>query len=149
MELDLQSLFGLLCTAALIGWDPARPQLPPPPPRIWAHIRGRYWSAKMQQTTSLCDHLVKTFLTVDWSKPSSEPFLVGSRFCSSLSTFQDVWSGNRKKKYSCKENLFTYTNDNFLGNSLIGLALCTRVEMVRGGGNGRPVHLQRVFFTRD
>ncbi len=20
---------------------------PPPPPRIWAHIRGRYWSAKI------------------------------------------------------------------------------------------------------
>ncbi len=28
MELDLQSLFGLLCTAALIGWDPANPPLP-------------------------------------------------------------------------------------------------------------------------
>jgi hypothetical protein len=44
MELDLQSLFGLLCTAAtavLIGLDTATPPLPP---RIWAHIRGRYWS---------------------------------------------------------------------------------------------------------
>ncbi len=30
MELDLQSLFGLLYTAVLIGWDPATP-LPPPP----------------------------------------------------------------------------------------------------------------------
>jgi hypothetical protein len=29
MEIDLQSLFGLLCTAVLIGWDPAT--LPPPP----------------------------------------------------------------------------------------------------------------------
>ncbi len=38
MERDLQSLFGLLCTAVLIGWDPATP----PSPRIWAHIRGRY-----------------------------------------------------------------------------------------------------------
>ncbi len=36
MELDLQSLFGLLCTAALIGWDLATP--PPPPSRIRAHI---------------------------------------------------------------------------------------------------------------
>jgi len=26
---DLQNLFGLLCTAALIGWDPATPSLPP------------------------------------------------------------------------------------------------------------------------
>ncbi len=37
MELDLRSLFGLLCTTVLIGWDPATP----PFPRTWAHIRGR------------------------------------------------------------------------------------------------------------
>jgi hypothetical protein len=28
IELVLQSLFGLLCTAGLIGWDPATPLLP-------------------------------------------------------------------------------------------------------------------------
>ncbi len=28
IELDLQSLFGLLCTAVLISWDPATPSLP-------------------------------------------------------------------------------------------------------------------------
>jgi hypothetical protein len=42
MELDLQSLFGLdvhSCT----HWLRHRT----PPPRIWAHIRGRYWSAKI------------------------------------------------------------------------------------------------------
>ncbi len=44
MELDLQSFFGLLCTTVLIGRDPATP---PPPLRIWAHIRVRYWSAKI------------------------------------------------------------------------------------------------------
>jgi hypothetical protein len=38
MELDLQSLFELLCTGVLIGWDPATPT---PSPRIWARIRGR------------------------------------------------------------------------------------------------------------
>ncbi len=27
------------------GWHPANP--PPPPTRIWAHIRGCYWSAKI------------------------------------------------------------------------------------------------------
>ncbi len=37
MELDLQSLVGLLCTSVFIGWGPATP----PFPRIWAHIRGR------------------------------------------------------------------------------------------------------------
>jgi hypothetical protein len=42
MELDLQSFFGLLCTAVLIGLDPATPL-----PRFWARIRGRYWSAKI------------------------------------------------------------------------------------------------------
>jgi hypothetical protein len=44
MELGLQSLFGLhvhSCTFWL------KPRNPPPPPRIWAHIRGRYWSAKI------------------------------------------------------------------------------------------------------
>ncbi len=45
MELDLQSLFGLhvhSCTHWL------RPRTPPPStPRSWAHIRGRYWSAKI------------------------------------------------------------------------------------------------------
>ncbi len=35
-ELDLQSLYWLLCTAVLIGSHPATS----PSPRIWAHIRG-------------------------------------------------------------------------------------------------------------
>ncbi len=44
MELDLQSLFRLLCTAVLIVWDPATTLHP----RIWAHIyEGACWSAKM------------------------------------------------------------------------------------------------------
>ncbi len=43
MELDLQSLVGLLSTAVLIGWHPTTPTSP----RIWAHIRVRYWSAKI------------------------------------------------------------------------------------------------------
>jgi hypothetical protein len=41
--IDLQSLFGLnvhRCTHRL------RPRTPPPSPHSWAHIRGRYWSAK-------------------------------------------------------------------------------------------------------
>ncbi len=41
MELDLQSLFGLLWTAVLIGLDPVTLT-----PRIWAHIRGRYLVSK-------------------------------------------------------------------------------------------------------
>jgi hypothetical protein len=47
MELDLQSLFGLhvhSCTHWL------RPRNPPPP-AFWAHIRGRYWSAKIDDTS--------------------------------------------------------------------------------------------------
>jgi hypothetical protein len=42
IELDLTSLFGLLCTAVYSFAE--TPQHPPP--RIRAHIRGRYWSAK-------------------------------------------------------------------------------------------------------
>jgi hypothetical protein len=51
MQLDLRSLFGLLCTTVLIGWDTATP----PSPRIWAHIRGCYWPAKIDDTTALCN----------------------------------------------------------------------------------------------
>jgi hypothetical protein len=40
MELDLH---GLLCTT--VPYDET-PQLPPYP-RIWFHIRARYWSAKI------------------------------------------------------------------------------------------------------
>ncbi len=43
LNIELQRLFGLLCAAVLIGWDPATP----PSPIIWAHLRGRYWSAKI------------------------------------------------------------------------------------------------------
>jgi hypothetical protein len=45
MELDLLSLFGLLCTVHL--YLLAETQQLPPSPRIWAHIRGRYWLAKV------------------------------------------------------------------------------------------------------
>ncbi len=58
MELDLQSLFELhvhSCT----HW------LNPPPPRIWAHIRGRYWS---RSTTSLCDIMVISNNPDLWNK---------------------------------------------------------------------------------
>jgi hypothetical protein len=45
MELDPRRLFGLhvySCTHWLRPRDS-----PPPHPRIWAQIRGRYWSAKV------------------------------------------------------------------------------------------------------
>jgi hypothetical protein len=46
MEFDLTKVYlGSMCTVVLIGFgcDPATPA----PPRIWARIRGRYWSAKV------------------------------------------------------------------------------------------------------
>ncbi len=39
MELDLQSLFGFLCTAVLSGWDPATPPPPPSPPHLGLYTR--------------------------------------------------------------------------------------------------------------
>ncbi len=39
MELDIQSLFGLLCTAVLIGWNPATPP-PPLPPHLGSYARA-------------------------------------------------------------------------------------------------------------
>ncbi len=53
MEVDLQSLFGLLCTAVLIGWDPA---IPPFPPHLGSHTRAllvsqarRYLASKWER----------------------------------------------------------------------------------------------------
>jgi hypothetical protein len=43
MEIDLQILFGILCRVYLHSLAET-PQLPPSP-RIWAYMRGRYWSA--------------------------------------------------------------------------------------------------------
>jgi hypothetical protein len=48
MELDLQSLFGLMCTAVYSLAE--TPQLLQSP-RIWAYIRGRYWSAKIEDVS--------------------------------------------------------------------------------------------------
>ncbi len=46
MELDLQSLF-VLHVHSCTHWQKETPQPPPPFPCIWAHIRDRYWSAKI------------------------------------------------------------------------------------------------------
>jgi hypothetical protein len=48
MELDLQSFYmGSMCTAVPV-LNVQKAETPKPPhPRIWAHIRGRYWSAKI------------------------------------------------------------------------------------------------------
>jgi hypothetical protein len=47
MELDLPNLFGLHVHSCTHWLRPRNPPAPPPQyPRIWAHIRRRYWSAK-------------------------------------------------------------------------------------------------------
>ncbi len=70
MELDLQSLFRLLCTAVLIGWDP--PTLPSP--RIWAHIQGALLVSQDRQQLFVtpwfspsCDFLTFEFSTTRWA----------------------------------------------------------------------------------
>jgi hypothetical protein len=47
MELDIQSLFGLHVTGCAQLFSLAETQQPIASPRIWAHIRGGYWSAKI------------------------------------------------------------------------------------------------------
>jgi hypothetical protein len=44
MELDLHSLFGLQVHSCTHLLGPRNPH----PPGNWAHIRGRYWSAKIE-----------------------------------------------------------------------------------------------------
>ncbi len=56
MKLDLQSLFGLLCTAVLIGWDPTTS---PPLPAFGLIYEGAIGQPK--ETTSLCNPLLIIF----------------------------------------------------------------------------------------
>jgi hypothetical protein len=51
MELDLQGLFGLLGIAVGTHCHWLIPRNTPVP-RIWAHIRGRYWSVKVDERIS-------------------------------------------------------------------------------------------------
>ncbi len=60
-DVFLPSLFGLLCTAVLIGWDPAPP---PPPKKKWAPIRGRYCLLVNQDRRHL-------FVTPFWPRPKT------------------------------------------------------------------------------
>jgi len=62
MELDLQSLFGLHVTwcaqlTQLTHW--LRPRNPPP--RLWAHVRGRYWSPKIDDISLWPSNFVDIF----------------------------------------------------------------------------------------
>ncbi len=48
MELDLQSLLNFIwALCAQLYLLAETPSPPPPSPRIWAHKRGRYWSAEI------------------------------------------------------------------------------------------------------
>jgi hypothetical protein len=44
---------GLHVHSCTLWLRPRNPPPPPPSPRIWAHIRGRYWTAKIEHI-SLC-----------------------------------------------------------------------------------------------
>jgi hypothetical protein len=111
MELDLQSLFGphvYSCTHWL------RPRTLPPSPRSWAHIRGRYWSDKIDDISlwppalysspvrtcpmpitppwhSLCPYFLARILVVFWLQ--FVQFLYVKMLCSiSITKISAVWS---------------------------------------------------------
>ncbi len=93
MELDLHSLFGLLCTNVLICWDP---QPPPPTPRIWAHIRGRCWSAKIDISFNLPDQYTEYIeerppppFSCEHKAKKSKVFLTGNQV---ISVMLCVWA---------------------------------------------------------
>ncbi len=58
MELDLQSLFGLLCTAVLIGWDLVTPTLYP---RLGSYTRALLVSQDRRHLFRLCNPLPEAF----------------------------------------------------------------------------------------
>jgi hypothetical protein len=51
IDFDLQSLFASL--AQLYSLAETQQTPPPPTPRIWVNIRGRYWSAKIDDPLGL------------------------------------------------------------------------------------------------
>ncbi len=62
MELDLQSLFGLLCIAVLISWDPATPPLP-------AHLGSSYEGAGHIDDISSYNPLPFMLSILNWAEP--------------------------------------------------------------------------------
>ncbi len=62
MELDPQSLFGLLCTAVLIGW--LKPRNTPPPYAFELKSEGTIGQQRL--TTSLCDPLIQAMPYPRW-----------------------------------------------------------------------------------
>ncbi len=67
MELDLQCLFGLQCTAVLIGWDPATPHFP----RLWtvaSDFKISHWLLKFVNIIdcSAWQHLVSNKQEFFW-----------------------------------------------------------------------------------
>jgi hypothetical protein len=69
MELDLQSLFGLLYTAVLIDSDPATP----PPPHLGSYTRP-YWSAKIDDI-SLNNPLILSLCSTEQERRDWSPSL--------------------------------------------------------------------------
>ncbi len=85
MELDLHSLFRLhvhSCTHWL------RPRNNPPPPRIWAHMQGRYWSAEIDDISSWPPESPSTSMIAHY-RPFSKQRLI--TYCSNfLCIFCDI-----------------------------------------------------------
>jgi hypothetical protein len=74
MELDLQSLFGLLCTPVLIGWDPVTPY----PPAFGLIYEGAIGQPRW--TTSLCNLVITNFLPAVPAVPKNWTELLSNSF---------------------------------------------------------------------
>ncbi len=64
-----------------MGWDPATP-------RSWAHIRGRYWSAKIDDISLWPSDLPTVYMLIAWFWKRRNPYLLRSYFCPSCLTMQ-------------------------------------------------------------
>ncbi len=53
-----------MCTPVLIGWDPATPPPHPPVCALGTRIRGRYWSAKIDDISLLAPILIQPYCKI-------------------------------------------------------------------------------------
>ncbi len=106
MELDLQSLFGLLRTAVLIGWEPAIPH-PPPPPALGSYTRALLVSQDRRHLFVIVTPWVKIHLLI--MHRNFKQSIVVFQLCTTIVEIFQLLHRLHQSSY-CERLLFWRTN---------------------------------------